>query len=731
MKRFIILSTVLAMAVASALACGPWIRPSYYMFSAFNRNQMGETYTRGLLEYWLQYCDAQTLTPYDIEGLAWVSPQIDDFEKSENELIRSARYKNDEEMMQYLNLLCSYLHVCDNVKGDTWSYPTKQELQTRNTTVNYIYNRARSYTGTRLKPQYDLLAMRSLMILKDYPNIIKWWDTRVSKTPSSVFKDMARGIYAHALLNTGKKREACEIYAELGDMRSIKWVMQDNRNLEGIKAEYKANPNSPTLVYLVQDYVNSAQSTLEGLRGMEASLASGFTYDGFENEVNEARRAAANLGQFIPFAQQVVKEKKTQVPALWMSAAGHLNALMGNNKEGIKLLDQAMKLKGTQRMLDNARVCRLMATVKDAQPTTQYKDYLLGEIKWLEIVEANEFEEAFHYGNTDNHYSEMLNNLCYDYLGPKFIKQGDVNLGVLLMSWCDYREKILYDGYDNYAYTYARDNYWAVDSLTSSQMIAYQKYLNGGASGKLEQYLIDTGNLEQYGNEWYFADQIGTKLIREGRFEEAIPWLEKVDVDYLSILKISAYMAHRNYKQPRWFFNQTGVNQDEEPMTVKSNQKLDFCRDMVKAINLVANTTGEKRARAKYDLATMCFQASCKGNCWYLSRYANSVYDEPLEYREEKDLVGEAVRLLDEAAAEATSFDLKQQCLYASAFIPWGKPYLTYDYDEDYNQIPRYDKSTHDYKAHTALANFYMDNRKQCSSYVSRCDVLTRFLPLN
>ena len=731
MRRFIILSSVLAMTVATALACGPWIRPSYYMFSAFNRNQMGETYTRGLLEYWGQYCAAQTLTPYDISGLAWVSPQIDDFEKSENELIRSAREKNDEEMMQYLNLLCSYLHVCDDVKGDTWSYPSKADLQTRNTTMNYIYNRSRSYTGTRLKPQYDLLAMRTLMILKDYPNILKWWETRVSKQPQSVFKDMAKGIYAHALLNTGKKREACEIYAELGDMRSIKWVMQDNRNLEGIKAEYKENPNSPTLVYLVQDYVNNAQSTLEGLQGMEASLASGYTYEGFEAEVKEARRAAANLGQFIPFAQQVVKEKKTKVPALWMSAAGHLNALLGNNKEGIDMLDKAMKLKGTQRMLDNARVCRLMATIKDAQPTQQYKEYLLGELKWLEQVEGDEFEEAFHYGNTDNHYSEMLNNLCYDYLGPKFIKEGDPNLGLLLMSWCDYREHNLYDGYDNYAYTYARDNYWAVDSLTSTQMIAYQKYLNGGANGKLEKYLIDNGNLEQYGNDWYFADQIGTKLIREGRFEEAIPWLEKVNIDYYSSLKISAYMARRTYKKPRWFFNQTDVNQDEEPMPVKSNQKLEYCRDMVKAINRVATTTGNERAKARYDLAMMYFQASCKGNCWYLSRYANSIYDEPLEYREEKDLVGESVHQLEQAAAEATSFDLKQQCLYANAYIPWGKPYLTYDYDADYNQIPRYDKSTHDYTSHRALADFYMANRSRCNSYISHCDILTKFLPHN
>ena len=41
MKRFIILSAVMAITLATAWACGPWMRPNYYMFSAFNRNQMG------------------------------------------------------------------------------------------------------------------------------------------------------------------------------------------------------------------------------------------------------------------------------------------------------------------------------------------------------------------------------------------------------------------------------------------------------------------------------------------------------------------------------------------------------------------------------------------------------------------------------------------------------------------------------------------------------------------
>ena len=183
-----------------------------------------------------------------------------------------------------------------------------------------------------------------------------------------------------------------------------------------------------------------------------------------------------------------------------------------------------------------------------------------------------------------------------------------------------------------------------------------------------------------------------------------------------------------NLAKPRWFNNQTLFTVHEDPTQVKTNQKLDFARDMVEAIARVQRTSGEEGARAKYDLATMYFQASCKGNCWYLTRYANSIYDSPLEYTNEKDFVGEAVRLLEQAAQEATSFDLRQRCIYANAYIPWGEPFVTYSYDSDYNQVPHYNTNTHEYQAMSALADFYRANRGQCNAYVSRCDILQKFM---
>ena len=52
MKKFIALS-LLAIATLQAWACGGWIRPNYYMFSVFNRNQMENTYQQEANKFWL------------------------------------------------------------------------------------------------------------------------------------------------------------------------------------------------------------------------------------------------------------------------------------------------------------------------------------------------------------------------------------------------------------------------------------------------------------------------------------------------------------------------------------------------------------------------------------------------------------------------------------------------------------------------------------------------------
>ena len=731
MKRFSILSTLALLCAIQVFACGPWARPMYYVFSAYNRQQLGETFTPQLEKFWANYT-GQDGARYDMQGLNWVNPE--EFDKSQNAIIRTAIDRGDREMEQYLRSLVAYLKASEGLDDENWQYPTKSQLKKQNQRMQYLNNVARAYNGTRLRPQYCLLAMRTLMGQGDTQGIINYWTKAESTLQPSVYKEMMRNIYAGALLRTGKRKEACDIYAEQGDMLSLKWIMRDGRNLDGIKGEYNRDPNAPTLIYLVQDFVNIGSQTLRAQ----------YEYD-WDNPAYIS--ASQNeMRQFIAFAQKVVKDGKTKVPALWQSAAGYLTCELGDTPAGLSMLDKAIKMKGTERMLDNARVCRWVASMATADASTKYQDYFLNELKWMQTVEKKEIEEYHHqynsYGFVSNHYTEVLQNIMYDIMPPKAQKWGNSNLATAMMGWMNNHERQLDSTTDDpEGYYICSDYKYALDHLTAQEMIQYRDYLNGkGANTALERYL--NAGKAPYMTAEYFNDRIGTKYIREGNFEAAIPFLEEVSLDYYGKQAISYYMARRDYNVDRWFRRQVVCHGEywgeceETPTPVKYHQKLNFCRDMVMLKNTIANPVPEDDndiiyvPQLKYKMASLYYQASYKGDCWYISRYGQSAYDSVC-YRNEKDFVAEAAHLLDEALEEMGpngDFTLRQNVLYARAYVPFGDRYHTQTWDADYNVINHYNKQSREYQTMAELASFVKGNQGRVNNKISRCDVLKQFL---
>ena len=706
MKKSFVLSFLLLTATATALACGGWARPDYYVFSAFNRNQMGETFTQRTAQYWITYTDGKAEAS-DMNALGWAN--LENLEASDNPIIATAFKRNDRETIDYLRLLIDYLKQCNDVSDDNWSYPTKAQLANRNTRLKYINSRARTYDGTRYRPQYDLLVMRTLMLQGDTNGILSFWNSNGSRQSESVYKDMMRDIYAGALLRTGNKKEACKIYAELGDMQSIKFVMREQRNLNGIKKEYAEDPNSPTLVYLVQDFVNSSQSTYEALRG-----------DYFEDiDVNAFR---GNVAGFIDFAQTVVKQGKTKTPALWQSAAGFLTHLSGNSAQGVKMLEKAMTMDGTQRMKDNARMCRLIASIPAIDGSNRSLDFVNSELSWLKQTAKAEDSDPVTRNNYGNHYYEMIANVGYDYLPKKFRELGLNNLAAALIGWTEVVETET----ETETYYSQSDFYRAIDEMTADEMTDFSHYIATRQKSALENNLIAKLNLP----DDYTNDRIGTKLIREGRFEEAEKILRNVPLSYIGTQAISSYMACRDYHIEQWFKrqrNHIGDDFNETPSPVKSNQKLDFCRDVINLKQKIAQNPENPQNR--YELATILYQASYAGNCWYISRYANSVYD-TICYRNEMDFLAEAVNQLEQAINSTNNNTaLLQKMLYADAYIPFGEPYLTYVWDENYKEVPVVNRNCRRYHAMQNLNQFSLEHRG-CESYITKCDILRKFRSL-
>lgn len=697
MKKYIVLSLIAVVALQS-WACGGWVRPNYYMFSVFNRDLMENAFSSGVEKYWVDYTGNDNAR-WACDMLGVVKPE--EFDKSDNLIIKTAFEKKDTETLNYLRLLVKYLNN-DGSQFNKWNYPTKEQLAEQKSAVVEVLKNAATYRGSKYRNQYALLLMRCNMTAGNHQDNIVYWKNTASKLKESVYKRWMKDIYAGALYHTGNKDEACKIYAELGDMTSIKYCVRKKRNLKGLKEEYAADPNSPTLIFLVQDFVNNTQETLDNgsdpevMRYVEATGI-------YQNDIDG----------FIEFAGQVLKEGKTKSPSMWEAARGWVNYMAGNQDDAIKQLTNAQTLAGTQRMKDNARACLMLASIKSAQPTDEFFNYMLGEYKWLDKVAG--FDSNGKYA-TDPHYSDVFERVTYDALVPQLEAWGMRNTAISVLGMAQDRNMSMGEFYHE------------IDSLSSSELDHYYHYITSGNHNAFEKWVIGEDEYDVTN----FYDLMGTKLLREGEFNAAINYLEKVPLSYISNQGISYYMARKDYNQEIWLKRQFLSFLKEENTPVNSNAKLQYCRDMVALDNKINNATGEEKNLLLYKKAALLYQASYKGDCWYLAHYSQGVYDE--QKNNEYDFINSARLLLANVERNTADVNLAFKCMFAQTFITAETTgcCLVADYDWR-NNTTNYSLDTDmpHYRAMKRLTTFKNVNTGIDAPYYSKCDVVKKFNMLN
>lgn len=719
MKRFLTISIIASLLAFPITGMGCiWEDPTYnyYLFhSCPATTNMFEERTN---DFWKKYSNGK------YSSLIYHSDDI----------VNIARQKGDTEMVAYIEELQNYLNICTQLQ-ETWNYPTKEELAERKAILTSMVSKCKAYRSTRLRGQYALLLMRAQMLLKDYVANCKYWTTTARRMPPSVYRDMMENIYANALFNTGHMEAACDIYARQGDWNSIKWMMRKHRNLAGIKALYEKHPNSPTLTYLVEDFVNNVQETQDQqhLSDIQKEIYGDFN----EEWITTIGRQAIytdEARQFIIFAQNVVKEGKTQNPCLWQTAIGTIMYLMNDNKKALAAIDKAMDMQGTDIMRDCARCIRAICSVSTSKADTDYEKYITGELQWLDEKSVNADNNNLT-NNDGDYYLRMKERLIHRNLIQYYQTKGHYETVAYMLSMMNEiqntkeNEKEDESDYMNKWNRHYSTSYFAyLDKMGADTLIEYYKMLQAKPSGPLEAYL----KKHVYHNNAYYIDLIATHLMAEGRFADAIPYLEQIPLEFLCTQNIIAYMLRRNYTQARWMGRQAmELTFDESEYIgkpINRNPKLDFCREVLTltSVHNLSRIGSKERDESAYQLAVRYFQASCYGDCWYLTRYGHSESD--TVRNGEKDFAMAAIKYLEESS-HSKDINIRQQSLFGLAFIPidpWKYP--TNELDSNYNWIMSYNRKSRQWKAYDALNAFcIITNPSLIKPYVSRCDVLKEF----
>ena len=685
MKRFLLTSLMAVAAFSQGWPCGgEYSSHNYYMMDVAPRNVNLLNLEERFNQYW------KTYTANDNVEYRWYRDKI----------MQAARQKDDADMVAYLTHLNNYLDISEQL-GETWSYPTKEQLAERQAMLQRMLKAAQNYKGARLRAQYALLAMRANMLLKDHEANISYWKSKSGNLPESAYKDMMRNIYAGALFHTGQKKEAFDIYAEQGDQTSIRWAMRKYRNLAGIQTIFDENPNAPSLYYLVQDFVNNVQESIDT---EDADLI---------QMIDRIQLSMGEAGRFVEFADRAAANSAVKDRCLWKTASALTSWLMGRKEQAAKAADEAMKLDGAERTKDNARCVRLLIMAGGDKVKSKT---LRQELEWLDAKAASEKEEDYCFSNARDRIMRLV--LC-----NKYRQAGNLNMA-LACTAAEWEPRTTEFAADSWNGNYSGEFYYALDTLNAAELQSYYQFISGRHKDAFESYVAE----HSFRDADYFNDLIGTRLMAENKFEEAISFLEKVPIRFLNSQNISYYATHRDWTVSRWLQEQNmGEGECDGPQTGKltENMKLKFCRELLQLRSQHQLASEAQRPQLAYQLAVLYDQASHCGDCWYLTNYGWS----SVPYLEswQADFEKIATLWLDESKL-SSDFDLRVKSLYGQSFIAYDGPWA----DSEMNWSTGVAKLTphperRQYQALTELSEFARRNASHLPEYITKCELIKQF----
>ncbi len=697
MKRFISISLFILAAAAKALACSGPDTHNWYLFHVMEDRNFSSMVQRQFNDNWAAYIgDSDNYYWFDADALKAV-----------------ARRKGDALMVSYLQQLERYLDIAELVENESWDYPTKEELARRRRTLTDIRQYALDNIDSRLRSQHALLAMRCNMQMGEHEMNVALWEQKACQMINSAYRDMMRNIYAGALLKTGRTDEATQIFIEQGDAASLYTYYYDKRSFDDIARVYADNPDSPALPFLLQDFASNAQEAVDALdeyRNWPGKL--------FINDV--AREESQKMQQL---CQRAVSDGKTGEPALWKSLEAWLLHLDGDGPKALKAIGEAMKLKGSEATMDNARVLNLYLTAEAGKPTDEF---MARELAWLE-QRANETRTDPEW--YEDHFTHVFDRLAHQVVVDRYMRDGRPDVAIAFMAACDemaarfYEEHAIGGSSDEFNYDYSTNLFLLLDSTDTDSAERYLQFVNADS----HQSALDKWLAAHIGHDEVFLHElIGTKYLRQGEWQKAVAHLSRVPLSFVRKMNIADYMAQRSYTVEPWLRRQRFRNSHRaDSAELLTNQKLDFAREMLTAEQRYGQAKGADRLQKAYDLAVRYYQASRFGDAWYLTEYGKSSYcgpDEPLPA-----FVDKARSLLREAA-EAADFALRERAIFALAFAPYDT-WHTFEWDDDAGDIVAKPITTRpEYAAMNRLADFARKNAAELSPYVTRCDILKQFM---
>ena len=682
----------------AAFACGDggylvtpdlhWIFYTGYNSADENwQNHLNRAFREENITFWHNYVH-QKVSKEEVEAALYDVMLLNS--QTQNAFFRYLIDHNDKEALQYWMLLkttdSAYIKEM-SWQQSAWFYDEKEGERYRgwwNEDENPLHDLSISQVETldeavidqcknaQIRPRYILQVMRKYFYSRDYQHCINVWEKYGKTVPKSILRNQCLNYYGGALRRVDRDAEAAVAYATIGYFNP-----KLHYDVNVLRDIYQQNPNSEAFEFMIQEFVNTYFDHVYKKRHHNPY------YDYYSMEEYILPETAKSLA-FNKLSETILKEGKTNNPALWRSAQSALAFIDGDLNTAISLLGQAEKQKGSKAVKDNIRMMKLMFNALRTDIDDKYEETLYPDLKWLvNIINTENPEECFCYNDYDsfckpsstNHHVKVLRRtillgviphfqrlnmpykcMAYQNLYDEVValykeersmaRKGEFHRGTNFLG-ATYIHPPVYHKADFDTYLEPHDmgepctkivadsTLWflnmdygtafftCIDTANLQDLLRYVKFLKSGGKTAAEKFVIQNS----YRDLNFYNELIATKYMRMERYDSALVYLKRVSPKFLRSQNI--YMQIDNEHNP---FTEGWITRKDQqakfrlpfnPAKAYANNpsKETFCKVMLKLQNLMKNAKSEEeRANAAYAYGLGLFRSGI-GHAWALNYY--------------------------------------------------------------------------------------------------------------
>ena len=734
MKKLFIMLSVLFLSHLHTQACGfcaEWeggtnfliVKPYANDDKAFPQAMKEET-----IDFWHNY--VQKKVAREIVADYFNEAEFSTFEEAKKENAFLKLLHNDVFALKYLS-------ACLQLQGaseEQWDYERKETLLTGADKTLATLGAA----PAAFKYRVALLRMRLLKCQGEYEKMVELWNTVGQHCPDPVMLKRLQGYYASTLFAQERYLDALNIYASIGDPRSINMCISHYAGVDGVRelAE-KHTDGDQTLYYAMQDYANFYWSAVGSYQK--------YAYDNDdESEETESYTAKAKVdGQRM---KALCRQHLNDADKLmWYNLLAWLELCDGNHHEALQLATKAVEMKGATEVIENAQRIQALARVWSAHMLKNDKDLkqIAKDFLLIRSYVEREAKQPFHY-NQDNYYSvyhseEYMHqyvNFCFmadtymPALQSYFQRMGTVQARLCSMMLAEksavgigsLAEDMDEDYYLNLPWNTGWFSY--IDSEVSVEDLAdFMKALSKGKANDAfaKEVIRLCDNPEAALN-----DLMGTKLMRNGKYSQALPYLQALTPEYVGKTNYQPYLATRKYQPGSPFIRTQRKDpmewedgEEPQPILDRTNYKLIFCQQMIDDLLRLPSMNGNEKVQLELQVAGRMFQASQYGDLWAMTEFSWSSYIP--EGKAESLMCNQARNMLKKAKEECTDSRTLLMVYYGLAVVPAGnKPFYTLNYNWDTEDMEYHFELFHPARE----AYDYLRLHSSESELTRTCDVL-------